>query len=66
MVKVRKLQERRGWAWSLCVAIRKPTRRATTKHEWIDGEKIPASGGVVIAMNFLTAFLAIAAHSAHA
>jgi 1-acyl-sn-glycerol-3-phosphate acyltransferase len=54
VVKVRKLQERRGWAWSLCVAILKPTMLATTKHEWIDGEKIPASGGVVIAMNHVS------------
>ncbi|MFL6061739.1 MAG: lysophospholipid acyltransferase family protein [Marmoricola sp.] len=54
MVKVRKLQERRGWAWALCVAILKPSLLAATKHEWIDGEKIPAEGGVVIAMNHVS------------
>ncbi|RNL65163.1 1-acyl-sn-glycerol-3-phosphate acyltransferase [Nocardioides marmoriginsengisoli] len=54
VVKVRKLQERRGWAWSTCVAILKPTLLATTKHEWIDGEKIPATGGCVIAMNHVS------------
>ena len=54
MVKVRKLQERRGWAWSTCVAILKPTLLATTKHEWIDGDKIPATGGCVIAMNHVS------------
>jgi 1-acyl-sn-glycerol-3-phosphate acyltransferase len=54
VVKVRKLQERRGWAWSTCVAILKPTMLATTKHEWIDGEKIPATGGCVVAMNHVS------------
>ena len=54
VVKVRKLHERRGWAWSLAVALVKPTLLTTTKHEWIDGEKIPASGGCVIAMNHVS------------
>jgi 1-acyl-sn-glycerol-3-phosphate acyltransferase len=54
VVKVRKLRERRGWAWSVVVAILKPTLLASTKHEWIDGEKIPASGGCVIAMNHVS------------
>ncbi|MCW2786774.1 MAG: 1-acyl-sn-glycerol-3-phosphate acyltransferase [Marmoricola sp.] len=54
MVKVRKLQERRGWAWWLCVAILKPTMLTVTKHEWIDGEKIPADGGCVVAMNHVS------------
>lgn len=54
MIKVRKLNERRGWAWSTVVAIVKPTLLATTKHEWIDGEKIPASGGCVVAMNHVS------------
>lgn len=54
MVKVRKLRERRGWAWSVVVGIVKPTLLVTTKHEWIDGEKIPADGGCVIAMNHVS------------
>jgi 1-acyl-sn-glycerol-3-phosphate acyltransferase len=54
VVKVRKLQERRGWAWSVVVALVKPTLLATTKHEWIDGEKIPAQGGCVVAMNHIS------------
>lgn len=54
MVKVRKLRERRGWAWSIVVSIVKPTLLATTKHEWIDGEKIPAEGGCVVAMNHVS------------
>jgi 1-acyl-sn-glycerol-3-phosphate acyltransferase len=54
MVKVRKLQEKRGWAWTTVVAIIKPLLITTTKHEWIDGEKIPASGGCVVAMNHIS------------
>ena len=54
VVKVRKLNERRGWAWSLAVALVKPTLLTATKHEWIDGEKIPAEGGCVIAMNHVS------------
>lgn len=54
MVKVRKLNEPRGWAWGLVVAIAKPTLLLATKHEWIDGEKIPASGGCIIAMNHVS------------
>lgn len=54
MVKVRKLHERRGWAWTFVVSIVKPTLLATTKHEWIDGVKIPAEGGCVIAMNHVS------------
>lgn len=54
MVKVRKLHERRGWAWTVVVAIVKPTLLTTTKHEWIDGEKIPAEGGCVVAMNHVS------------
>ncbi|MCW2858155.1 MAG: 1-acyl-sn-glycerol-3-phosphate acyltransferase [Marmoricola sp.] len=54
MVKVRKLRERRGWAWGLVVSIVKPALLMATKHEWIDGEKIPAEGGCVIAMNHVS------------
>jgi 1-acyl-sn-glycerol-3-phosphate acyltransferase len=54
VVKVRKLRERRGWAWGTVVAIVKPTLLTATKHEWIDGEKIPASGGCVVAMNHIS------------
>lgn len=53
-VKVRKLNERRGWAWTFVAIIVKPTLLTTTKHEWIDGEKIPADGGCIIAMNHVS------------
>jgi 1-acyl-sn-glycerol-3-phosphate acyltransferase len=54
MLKVRKIDEKRGWAWTTVVAIIKPLLISTTKHRWIDGEKIPASGGCVIAMNHVS------------
>ena len=54
MAKVRKLQQKRGWAWSTVVVIVKPTLLATTKHDWIDGEKIPATGGCVVAVNHIS------------
>jgi 1-acyl-sn-glycerol-3-phosphate acyltransferase len=54
VLKVRKVQEKRGWAWPTVVAIIKPLLITTTKHEWIDGEKIPASGGCVVAMNHVS------------
>lgn len=54
MVKVRELRQKRGWAWTTVVAIVKPTLMAATKHEWIDGEKIPATGGCVVAVNHIS------------
>ena len=32
----------------------KPTLLAVTKHEWIDGEKIPATGGCVVVVNHIS------------
>jgi 1-acyl-sn-glycerol-3-phosphate acyltransferase len=53
-VKVRKLHERRGWAFGLGVAIIKPALLATTRHEWIDGEKIPEQGGFILVLNHVS------------
>ncbi|WP_232677892.1 1-acyl-sn-glycerol-3-phosphate acyltransferase [Nocardioides sp. R-C-SC26] len=53
-MKVRKLQEPRGWAWYVGPAIIKPLLLATTKQRWVDGEKLPAVGGFVVAMNHLS------------
>jgi 1-acyl-sn-glycerol-3-phosphate acyltransferase len=54
-VKVRHFQEgRRGWAWGIAVPLVKPILLATTKHEWIDGEKIPAEGGAVLVVNHIS------------
>ena len=54
MAKVRALHERRGWAWTVVVAIVKPILLLFTKHAWTDGEKIPATGGCVVAVNHVS------------
>lgn len=53
-MKVRKLQQKRGWAWYLAVPIVKPALLATTTHEWIGGERIPESGGCVLVLNHIS------------
>jgi 1-acyl-sn-glycerol-3-phosphate acyltransferase len=53
-VTVRPLQQKRGWAFSLAVPIIKPTLLATTKRTWIDGEKIPATGGCILVFNHVS------------
>ncbi len=54
MAKVRRLQQERGWAWTTVVGIVKPTLLAVTRREWIDGEKIPATGGCVVVVNHVS------------
>ena len=51
---VRRLRHKRGWAWALGVAIVKPLLLATTKPQWIDGEKIPAEGGCIVVFNHIS------------
>ena len=51
---VRRLQEKRGWAWSIAVAIVKPLLLATTKQDWVGGQRIPATGGFVLALNHVS------------
>jgi 1-acyl-sn-glycerol-3-phosphate acyltransferase len=53
-VKVRRLQQKRGWAFNLGVPILKPTILATTSRTWIDGEKIPATGGCIVVFNHIS------------
>jgi 1-acyl-sn-glycerol-3-phosphate acyltransferase len=52
--KPRKMREKRGWAFTTAVGILKPLLWAFTRHEWIDGEKLPAEGGCVIAANHVS------------
>lgn len=54
MPKVRKLDQPRGWAYATVVAILKPVLLTLSKREWIDGEKIPESGGIVVVINHIT------------
>ncbi|KQT91188.1 hypothetical protein ASG49_11895 [Marmoricola sp. Leaf446] len=48
------MQERRGWAWTVVVSIVKPTLVLTTKRDWIDGEKVPATGGCIVVVNHVS------------
>jgi 1-acyl-sn-glycerol-3-phosphate acyltransferase len=53
-VKVRKLQQKRGWAFNVGVPILKPALLAATTRTWIDGEKIPDTGGCIVVFNHIS------------
>lgn len=53
-MRVRKLQERRGWAYTVAVAILKPLLTLATRRRWVDPEKIPAEGGFVLVLNHIS------------
>jgi 1-acyl-sn-glycerol-3-phosphate acyltransferase len=53
-VRVRKLGQKRGWAMTVAASILKPTLLTATSRTWIDGEKIPATGGCIIAINHIS------------
>jgi 1-acyl-sn-glycerol-3-phosphate acyltransferase len=52
--RVRRNKEPRGWAWAVGVAIAKPVLLATTRQNWIGGEKIPESGGCLVVLNHIS------------
>lgn len=54
MPKYRKLNEPRGWGFGTGVAVVKPLLLTFTRRRWIDGEKIPASGGCVLVANHIS------------
>ena len=51
---VRKLDQPRGWAYTLGVVVLKPPLLTFTKRTWIDGDKIPATGGCVVVVNHIS------------
>lgn len=53
-MRVRKLEKRRGWAFTVAAAILKPTLLLASSRTWIDGEKIPATGGCVVVINHIS------------
>ena len=53
-MRVRKLDQPRGWAMTVAASILKPTLLAATSRTWIDGEKIPAAGGCIVAINHIS------------
>lgn len=48
------MQEKQSWAWHLAEPIVRAALVSTTKHEWIDGDNIPASGGCIIVLNHVS------------
>jgi len=54
VAKPRKLDQKAGWAFAVCIAIVKPSLLAFSKHRWIDGHKLPAEGGCVVAGNHIS------------
>ena len=53
-VTVRRLQQKRGWAWNIAVPIIKPALLATTRRTWVGGERLPATGGCIVVFNHLS------------
>jgi 1-acyl-sn-glycerol-3-phosphate acyltransferase len=53
-VSVRKVKSKRGWAVGFAVATIKPTLLAATSRTWIDGDKIPATGGCIVVANHIS------------
>jgi len=53
-VKVRKLQQKRGWAWNIAVPLVKPLLLATTTRTWVGGEKLPETGGCIVVFNHVS------------
>ncbi|MGZ4633368.1 MAG: lysophospholipid acyltransferase family protein [Actinomycetes bacterium] len=50
----RKVQQPMGWAFGFCVAVLEPLLLLLTKRRWVDGTKVPAEGGVVLAANHVS------------
>lgn len=48
------MQEKKSWAWYLAEPIIRAALVSTTTREWIDGEKIPASGGCIVVLNHVS------------
>lgn len=54
MAKPRRLQQPKGWAFGICVAVAEPLLLLFTRRRWKGGENIPASGGCVLAANHIS------------
>ncbi len=53
-MRVRKLERPRGWPFAVAASILKPALFATTKPEWVDGTKLPATGGCIVVVNHMS------------
>lgn len=54
MGRVRKLQEKQGWAFATVETFARTLLGPTTRREVIDGHKIPATGGCVVVVNHVS------------
>jgi 1-acyl-sn-glycerol-3-phosphate acyltransferase len=54
VAKPRSMRERRGWAFTVGVGLLKPLLLLFTRHDWVDGMKIPEKGGAVLAANHVS------------
>ena len=54
MANPRKLRQRKGWAFGLCVLVLEPLLLLLTKRRWKGGENIPETGGCVLALNHIS------------
>lgn len=53
-MRVRKLEQKRGWGFTFGACLLKPTLLAASSRTWIDGEKIPATGGCLVVINHIS------------
>jgi len=53
-VRVRRLTERRPWTFLVAAGILKPLLITSSSRTWIDGEKIPPTGGCIVAVNHIS------------
>ncbi|MCD6640640.1 MAG: 1-acyl-sn-glycerol-3-phosphate acyltransferase [Nocardioides sp.] len=53
-MRVRKLAQPRGWAFAFAASILKPVLIPLASRTWIDGEKIPATGGCLVVLNHVS------------
>lgn len=53
-MRVRKLRQKRGWAFGVGVPIVKSMHFALTSRTWIDGEKVPETGGCIVVFNHIS------------
>ena len=51
---VRRLPKEHSWPFRASALVVKPAFLLTTRHTWIDGEKIPAEGGCILVLNHIS------------
>ncbi|MEP7089762.1 MAG: lysophospholipid acyltransferase family protein [Nocardioidaceae bacterium] len=54
MPRPRRLRQPKGWAFGFCIAVVEPLLLVFTKRRWSGGENIPATGGVILAVNHIS------------